>query len=97
MYKKKKIIYGSIPFIILILKMLILIPVNISGGMAGVNYIARVDLLTILKNNYFCTSCVDTFNYDILISTYLIEGVLVLLVSSIIIYIIYKVDKRITR
>ena len=97
MYKKKRIIYSISPLIIFILKMIILIPVNISGGVAGVNYIARIDLFTILKNKYFCTNCVDTFNYDILFSTYLIEGALVLLISIIIVYIIYRIDKHITR
>lgn len=89
---KKNIIISLIcSIVITIFKMLFLIPVNTTGGIAGVN---ELQYKTIFNLNLGCNDFVDGFCTKIFIRGYVIEGIIILLISFSVIFVMLKLHKK---
>ena len=94
MSSKRKILLGIISLIITILKLFV-VPVRITGGVAGVDQIGYQFIFLLFS---YCNDTVDILCYEILYDRYIIEAIFVfiisLLLSALVNYIYNKLSKN---
>jgi hypothetical protein len=86
---KNKRIGFLIILTITLLKIILLIPYKVTGGVAGINEIRYLNIFSAvsLSNS---NDCIDCFNYSLLLDRAIVEAILVFSISFIVILIISK-------
>ncbi len=94
MEKYKKNICIFVPGILVLLKMLLWIPVIVSGGFAGETYQEYVSLFEIISNKNMPLDA-DYISYDLLKGRYILEGIFFLLIGIVLVKIIFIIIEKI--
>lgn len=90
--KKKSIVIG--PLIITIIKAILLVPTNITGGIAGANNHTYSTIFNVIVSKKECMTLLDGYCYRMKTTQYIIEGIIVFLITLIIAYLLYKTKSK---
>ena len=94
MEKHKRKIMILTPGLITLIKMLMFIPVKVSGGFAGEMYNEHVSLFKIMESKNMPED-VDWIYYDLLAGKYIFEGIVALIMGIILAFLICMLIEKI--
>ena len=90
----KTITLLMLPPLITIIKSILFVPVNITGGIAGLNELGYVNLFSYYGNKLINDCSVDCLYYELIVNRYIIETIITFVLSLVIIIIIIILSNR---
>lgn len=90
----KKYLYLVIPGIITIIKSLLVVPVYVSGGIAGLSEIQHLPISYLFEDGELSKDCIDCMNITLHTGRFIIEAVITFAISFILLLIIVKLKNK---
>jgi len=89
-----KFTFIIMPIAITFIKIILFVPVHITGGEAGVNEIGYMNVFDYVFDSIGTGFCYDCFEYQIMLHRYIVENLLIFVIACIFSFIIYKILKK---